>query len=70
MATNPINQNKINNDPDYIHSGKFSYSVKKFLSKHPEGASPQQIADFLNISLDQYNKIYQSIILKLRRMLK
>lgn len=61
---------RVETDPDYIKLSKFSYSLKKFLAKHPNGAEPAVIAEALGIEVDKVKYHYNIIVQKLRRMIK
>ncbi len=61
---------KICVDPDFINSKNHKNSLKEFLKEHSEGTTDEQIAKVLLTTKEEVDRIYQSAILKLRKVLK
>lgn len=61
---------KIDEDPDYIDSPKYDFSLKKFLSSNPNGVSDKIIAKVLKLKTDDIDKLYACAIIKLRKALE
>jgi hypothetical protein len=60
---------KIDEDPDFILSNKYSNSLKKFLDQNPNGASDSTICRMLDISQEELDAIYASAMQKLKAAL-
>lgn len=66
-------QQKIENDPDFIHSAKYNNSIEQIIEKHPlekypDGVPDKLIAKVLILeSPEEVESIYQGIISKLRK---
>jgi hypothetical protein len=60
----------ISTDPDYIYLKRFEFSLAKLVEKHPAGVPDRVIAAALLITEDDVQDIYESIILKLREIMK
>jgi hypothetical protein len=58
------------NDPDFIYSKRFDFSLKKLLNRYPEGAPTKVIAQSLMMTEDELQELEQSIILKIRQELR
>lgn len=61
---------RIANDPDFIFLKRFDFSLKNLVEKHPAGVSDRVIAAALMVTEDDVADIYESIITKLRDILK
>lgn len=60
----------IENDPNYIASKRYSYSLSKLLERYPDGCPDRIIATVLQLSEEEVEQRYQKIILKLRKSMK
>ena len=61
-------QHKLKNDPDFIYSAKYNYSIKNIVEKHPTGCPDKLIAKVLKLeSPEEVESIYQGIVRKLRK---
>lgn len=60
----------IENDPDYIYSHKYNYSLKELEKERPNGVSDKFIANVLLLSIQDIKIIYENIIKKTRQILK
>lgn len=64
-------EKKIREDEDFIHSPKFSNSIKKFLTKMENPPENTAIGRLLLLSEEEVEKLYQDSIVILReKMLK
>lgn len=61
---------KIQNDPDFVASKRFDYSLARVLERFPDGAPDRTIAQALMISEDDVQRLYEEIVLRLRQKLK
>ncbi len=61
---------RILSDPDFIFLKRFDFSLKNLVEKHPGGVSDRVIAAALMVTEDDVQDIYESIIIKLRDILK
>ena|GEM_PF-2632473 len=61
---------KIENDPDYIYNPKMGNSLKKMVDRYPDGIEDEKIAKVLCMDIEEMNNIYESILVKLRKVLK
>lgn len=61
---------RIVSDPDFIFLKRFDFSLKNLVEKHPGGVSDRVIAAALMVTEDDVQDIYESIIIKLRDILK
>ncbi len=61
---------RILSDPDFIFLKRFDFSLKNLVEKHPGGVSDRVIAAALMVTEDDVQDIYESIITKLREILK
>jgi hypothetical protein len=57
-------------EPDFIFLKRFDFSLAALVEKHPGGVSDRVIAAALMVTEDDVKDIYESIILKLRDILK
>jgi len=57
---------RILTDPDFIWSRKYSFSLKKLLKKEKIKLTDKTIAQFLKLTLDEFDSIYNNIIYKLK----
>lgn len=57
---------RILNDPDWIYSKKNENSLEKLKAKYPDGCPDRIGASVLRLSLEDFQKEYEQIILKLR----
>lgn len=60
----------IENDPDFIFSKKFDFSLDKMLERYPDGISNKMIARSLLLTEQDVSEILESIIQKFRNQLK
>lgn len=61
---------KIIQDDDTINYPRTKNSLKKFLSKYPDGVSDDKIAKVLMLTEEEVQEIYNGIINKFRKALK
>ena len=61
---------KLNNDPDFFDSKRFDYSIRNALERYPDGVPNKLIAQGLCVSEAKLEELYQSAIVKLRKILK
>ena len=61
---------KIENDPDYIYNPKMGNSLKKMVDRYPYGIEDDKIAKVLCMEVSQIEKIYEGILVKLRKKLE
>lgn len=57
------------NSPDWIHSKRFDFSIKKLLERYPDGAPSKVIAQALMMTEDELQELEASIIIKIREQL-
>lgn len=57
-------------DPDFIFSKKFDFSLKNLLERYPEGVSNKMIAKVLLMSEIDVNKTLTDVLTKIRKRLK
>lgn len=62
-------RHKIENEPDFIDSKKFDYSLRKILAKYPNGVPDRLIAQALHLSEAEINQHFQQILDKLKENL-
>ena len=60
---------RIKEDPDYIYNPKMGNSLSKMVNRYPDGIEDKKIAKVLLMSVDEINKIYNKIILSIRKKL-
>ena len=60
---------KLNNDPDFINSKQFEYSLKSFLSQRPK-AKEHQISRFLKMPKKEIAKLFKQSLKKLKAFLE
>lgn len=60
---------KILNDPDYIWSPKYNYSLNKFMYRHDEGVENEHAAKVLLMEPDEVEKIYQEAVKNLQKIM-
>lgn len=61
---------RLQEEPDYIHSKRFDYSLKKLLERYPDGAPSKVIAQALLITEDELQELEEQIIVKIRQDLR
>jgi hypothetical protein len=61
---------KVINDPDYIYSPKYDFSLKKFIYRHDEGVENTHAAKVLLMEPDEIDKIYERAIKNLQEIMK
>ena len=59
-------RHRILNDPDWIYSKKNENSLGRLKVKYPDGCPDRIGASVLRLSLEDFQKEYEQIILKLR----
>ena len=69
MTSNEARQ-KLSNEPDFIYSKRFEFSLKKLLERYPEGAPTKVIAQSLMVTEDELQELEASIIIKIRQGLQ
>lgn len=60
----------IENDPDFIASKRYNYSLKMLLERYPEGCPDRIVASALQLEEEEIDAIYQEIVKKLRKAMK
>ena len=60
-------KDKIFNDPDYISSKRYEYSLRNFLRQHDHGVPDSMIASLLKISTEEVSRHYNKAVLTLRK---
>ena len=60
---------RIENDEDFVNCPRLENSVKIVIDKYPEGVDNERIAKFLLITEEEVEEIYQSALVKLRKIL-
>lgn len=60
----------IETDPDYIASKRYSYSLASLLERYPDGCPDRIIATVLQMSEEEVEASYQTIVQKLRNLMK
>jgi len=60
----------ISSDPNFIFLKRFDFSLANLVEKHPNGVSDRVVAAALMLTEEDVQDIYDSIILKLREILK
>jgi hypothetical protein len=63
-------QLKIKNDPDFIYSKRFEYSLQKLLERYPDGAPTKVIAQVLCVTEEEIEEITQRAIIEIRTKMK
>ncbi len=56
----------VHEDPDFVNSKRFGYSLARVLERYPDGAPPHLIATLLMIPEDEISDRYDQIVNKLR----
>jgi hypothetical protein len=70
MDNGPDVKLKLETDEDYLDLKRFDYSVNKALERYPDGLPDHLLAQGLCISEAQLEERYQTIILRLRSLMK
>lgn len=65
MTSEEINQ-LINKDPDFVNIKRFDYSLDRLLERYPEGAPNKVICQALQMSEEEVEELYKSVLSKLR----
>jgi hypothetical protein len=60
----------IETSEDYIDSGRYDFSIAKFLDSHPNGTKDSIICRLLIIDQNSLNEMYEAALKKLKAMLK
>jgi len=61
---------RIKEDPDYIYNPKMGNSLSKMVNRYPDGIEDKKIAKVLLMSLEEVNRIYDKVIMGIRKKLK
>ena len=61
---------KLYNDPNFINIKRFDYSLKKLISKYPEGVPPKIIAQALDLSEPELESLTAATLAKIRTLLE
>jgi len=61
---------RIESDKDFVFSKKFNNSMKLLIKNYPNGVPDKVICKVLQISLDDFKKLYNNAISKLRDSVK
>ena len=62
--------NLLNTDDDFIAIKRFDFSLSRLLERYPDGAPNSIIASALMIEEDEVETLYESIVAKLREIMK
>ena len=57
---------KIENDPDYVHIKRFNYSLKRLLERYPDGVPERIMCQALQLTPEEMELLYKSILEKLK----
>ncbi len=60
----------IENDPNYVASKRFDYSLTKLLERYPDGCPDRVIASALMMTEEEVESRYQMIVRRLRRHMR
>jgi hypothetical protein len=63
-------KDKIMNDPDFIYSPKYEFSLKKFVYRHDEGIEDSHAAKVLLMDPEEIEKIYKKAVENLKKIMK
>jgi hypothetical protein len=69
MSTSEIRK-KIESEPDFVNLKRYDFSLEKLLDKFPDGVPNKMIAQALLMTEEEVEKIYQQVVLKLRKEMK
>lgn len=59
----------ISTDPDFVYLKRYEYSMAKLMERYPDGAPDHTIAKALMITVEDVERVYQDIVLRLRAKL-
>lgn len=59
----------LHNDPDWINSEKFNFSLDSLTATYPDGVPDRLLASCLMINRDETEAIYNDILLQLREIM-
>jgi hypothetical protein len=57
-------------EEDYIYNPKMGNSLKKMVSRYPDGVDDKKIAKVLMMSMNELEKRYNAILKRIRKKLK
>ena len=60
---------RINNDPEFVYLKRMDYSLTRAIERFPEGAPDRTVASALMITVEDVNRIYHDIVMRLRAKL-
>ena len=69
QGKNEMRRYRIDNDEDYIDSGRHHYSLEKFIADNPNGASDASICRFLLLSPEELESMYKLALRRLKQMI-
>lgn len=70
MSTTEELQLRIDTEDDFVNIKRLDYSLERVLQRYPDGAPQRVIAQALMISEDEVEKLYETVVQKLRNALK
>lgn len=59
-------RNKVHNEPDFVNSKRYDYSLKKLEERYPEGAPDNVIANALMIKEEEVEPEFDKVVVKMR----
>lgn len=62
-----IDQKRLDEDPDYINSKRFEYSLQNLLERYPEGCPDRIIANCLGLDEEDVEALYNKVVDKLKQ---
>jgi hypothetical protein len=57
---------KVNEDPDFVNSKRYDYSLQKLEERYPDGAPDNVIANALMIEEKEVEPEFDKVVVKLR----
>lgn len=61
---------RLQSDLDFVYLPKFEFSLQKLMERYPDGVPDRLIAQALMLTEDDVEEMFQSAVLKLRKMMK
>jgi hypothetical protein len=62
-------QSLLQTDPQFVYVKRFDYNLTKLLGRYPDGCPDHVIAGALMITEDDVEKLYASIVVKIRLLM-
>jgi hypothetical protein len=60
----------LENDPNFINTKRFGYSLKALAERYPDGAPDRIIASALSIPIVEVSATYDRVVQKMQELLK